>query len=154
MNECQIAAAGPLAPWRLTDVFVLYAGAVVGATVVLLGWWGASGSLALSTQVMWVTVGVAGVLFAGVCSTAWLVSGRRAVGQRQQQLLGAWASVAAAAPAAATDDEPVTADRPIVTGSGMTRYHRPDCPLVAGKDVAPIAAPDAAALRPCGVCRP
>ena len=39
-----------------------------------------------------------------------------------------------------------------VAGPGMTRAHRPDCPLVRGKAVAPGAATDAARLADCGVC--
>ena len=38
-----------------------------------------------------------------------------------------------------------------VSGAGMTLFHRPDCLLVAGKDV--VGAQEAG-LQACGMCRP
>ena len=42
----------------------------------------------------------------------------------------------------------------LVTAPGMTRFHRPACPLAAGKPVQPVRPDEAdgAGLVPCGVC--
>ena len=41
-----------------------------------------------------------------------------------------------------------------VSAPGMTRFHRPACPLAAGKPVRPLRPGEAggAGLVPCGVC--
>ncbi len=43
-----------------------------------------------------------------------------------------------------------SADGPAVALAGMTRYHRPDCPAVAGGAAVPIG--PRAGLEPCGLC--
>ena len=145
-----------LGPWRLGDVLRLYAGSAIGAIVLLLAWWGTSGSIVLSTQVTWLAAGVGGLLVAGAFNTAWLVSGRRTLGQRQQQLLERWATSDAGPVAGAMRSHDGAAPSVVVSSPTMTRYHRADCPLVAGKDVAPIdsTADEDLERRPCGVCRP
>jgi hypothetical protein len=40
----------------------------------------------------------------------------------------------------------------LVSGAGMTLFHRPDCMLVAGKNV--IAVDRAGDLQACGMCQP
>jgi hypothetical protein len=42
----------------------------------------------------------------------------------------------------------------LVTAPGMTRFHRPACPLAAGKPVEAVRPDEAegAGLVPCGVC--
>ncbi|MDQ1503583.1 MAG: hypothetical protein QOD57_1310 [Actinomycetota bacterium] len=47
---------------------------------------------------------------------------------------------------------PSTVGEGSVSGTGMTLFHRPDCILVAGKDV--IAVDRAGDLQACGMCRP
>jgi hypothetical protein len=44
----------------------------------------------------------------------------------------------------------------LVASPSMRRYHRPSCPLAAGKDAQAWSLPDHVAARrqPCGVCRP
>jgi hypothetical protein len=44
----------------------------------------------------------------------------------------------------------------LVTGDGMTLFHRPDCQLVTGKpvEVAPRSAHEGRGLQACGVCGP
>jgi hypothetical protein len=45
---------------------------------------------------------------------------------------------------------------PLVAGPNMARYHRPSCPLAAGKPVRPEnrRAHEQAGRRACGVCAP
>jgi hypothetical protein len=98
---------------------------------------------------------------------SWILSGRRALGERRAALL---ARMAAAAPADRPDlarptagDEPgllaagldVTEDFPVAV-AGLSRYHRPGCPLTAGRaaERAALLTHVQAGRRPCGICTP
>jgi hypothetical protein len=134
-------------PWRLQHLLLLYAALAVAALVMLASWFGASGTTKLSTQIVWLNVGAAGVVLAGTAIALWLMVGRRAVGLRVQGLIGRLAA------------PPVEARRDsarLVAGPRMTRYHREDCPLVQGKRVRPASAAQhqRAGRLPCGVCAP
>jgi hypothetical protein len=51
-------------------------------------------------------------------------------------------------------DTEMTSTTTLVSASSMTRYHRPDCPLVSGKEVRPLseARHRARGRRACHVC--
>lgn len=123
----------------------------VGAVLLLVSWWGASGTTRLRDQVTWVNVGVAGLIVSGTGIALWLLHGYRAVGERQRLLLAGLET--APPPDTATTGE---GDAALVSGRGMTRYHRTDCPLVAGKPVRRAArhVHERAGRRPCGMCMP
>ncbi|MFC7179254.1 hypothetical protein ACFQMG_06715 [Kitasatospora paranensis] len=128
-----------------------------GAVLCVLGWYGVSGESQAARQLPYLasaTAPGAALIVAG----AVLIAGRPGRGaggapadRRLDQL---YALLVTEAPAA----EPgrVAAGPPVGLPDG-TLYHRPDCPLAAGK---PGAAPvDAAAVRarglaPCPVCDP
>jgi hypothetical protein len=44
----------------------------------------------------------------------------------------------------------------VVAAEGLRRFHRPDCPIAAGRGWSPLPrrAHEAAGRGPCGICRP
>jgi hypothetical protein len=148
----RVAPAGPV-PWRPAHLAVLWVTVAVGATLLMLAWWGASATASGSSQVAWIDIGVCGLLVAGVGITSWVFAGRRAVGARRMRLLpDALHATARAADAPSVDER----GGRLVTAAHLTRYHRAGCPMVAGKSVraATEARHRAAGLEPCGVCLP
>jgi hypothetical protein len=127
----------------------------IGAAALVVGWIGVSGEPATSRQTAWMDVGIGGLVIAGIGTAVWLMTARRAIGQRRRELLP---DIAAAAPRALVDITP--AEEPplerLVVLPGMTRYHRSSCELVAGKPVKPLNGRrrKATSLAPCGVCQP
>ena len=117
------------------------------ATIVLAG--RASAERASSgAQGVWVAVAVAAALISAAGNGVWLGTLRRAANGRRQRVFTRLAGKAAPTEAdcLAAEAEGV----PAVMVAGLTLRHRPDCPLVAGKDVVPAIA-DA---QPCGWCSP
>jgi hypothetical protein len=140
-------------PWTVEDLLRTYLGNAVGLVAVLTSWYGVSGTAVPERSVRWLVIGIGGVITIGTVNGLWLLAGRRAVGERTalvtrgvEQLLPALSAVG---------------PRPVVTNelsefvavTGGTRYHTPDCQLVAGKTV--VHGEQALADRlPCGVCTP
>jgi hypothetical protein len=129
-------------------------GNVIAVSLAVAGWAGASGEVLVSRQLPWAALAGAAVVVAGAANAGWLLTGRRAVAERQASALGrAFPAVVrlfpSERPSAAPGDEPVA-------GPGMTRYHRPTCLLAAGKDVAPapVGLHRRAGRRPCELCAP
>lgn len=148
-------AAGPPVPWRPAEAIWTTALNIVGAVVVFVGWLGVSGTARLSHQYGWTSVAVVGLVIAALGNGLWLLGGRRAVGVRRRRLLADPPRGAVDVTSAAVATSPPADDR-LVTAPAMTRYHRPGCILVRGKDVRPYepARRGAPAARPCGMCRP
>jgi hypothetical protein len=136
-------------PWGMSDLLAIYATTFVGLLLVFLAWFGTSASVRLGSQVRWTNVGVAGVIVLGAGNLFWLLRGKRATGELRRLVL----------PLVPLGDERPTAIStagPLVAGPAMTRFHRVDCALVAGKDVTP-ASKDVhvrAGRDACGVCLP
>ncbi|HEV7862665.1 MAG TPA: hypothetical protein VGR20_08195, partial [Acidimicrobiia bacterium] len=98
------------------------------------------------------SLGVAATTVALLGLVSWLVAGLRRVRRLRHEvfpLLEASAVARRSAGAAAT---PIGSA--FVTAPGMTRFHRPACPLAAGKPVRPVRSDEAQGegLVPCGVC--
>jgi len=124
--------------------------AAVGLALLMAAWVGASDQRDSADQMTWLNLGVAGVLVtAGVCGT-WVLQGRRAVEHRL-------AVVLSGADEIVLDDiaEAAGPER-LATAARMTRYHLPDCLLLAGKAVSfeTRAAHEQAGLQPCEMCSP
>lgn len=137
-------------PWRLGDLLVLYATTAIGVVLVLSAWYAASDELTLADQTGWLTVGTAGVVVLGAGNLAWLLAGWRAVTLERRRVC-ALVPATPAAPAA-----PAEVVGELVAARSMTRFHRPDCALVAGKRVRhyALATHEARGRRPCDVCQP
>ncbi|HVW32123.1 MAG TPA: hypothetical protein VHL53_06255, partial [Acidimicrobiia bacterium] len=141
--------------WNRTARIVVGACSAGGVALMVAGWVRTSGAGAVDAQIPWLDLAVSGLLLAGLGNVLWLSAGRRSVADLRVALLPAGFGLAAGADRA--DDagprqrrnEPVAAD-------GMTRYHRADCLLAAGKPAVAASRPahEAAGRAPCGTCRP
>jgi len=123
-----------------------------GLALMISGWVQLSGGSSVDAQIPWLNVAVSGLLLAGFGNTLWLLRGRRSVADLRTSLLP---------PTFGTTGEPVDApvpaeQRQLVSAAGMTRYHRPDCLLAAGKPVvgASRRTHEMAGRLPCRTCRP
>jgi hypothetical protein len=153
-----------LRPWTGNDLVIVCVTTIVALGLVAVGWHGVSGEVEVRRQVLWLDLGVAGVLLLGVGNAQWVLRGRRAVGDRRARLLPLGGEpigepAGGLTPGAGTAGAPPMAPRRaegVVAGAAMTRYHRPDCELVAGKEVVTAGRNEHAAQgrRPCAVCEP
>ena len=115
------------------------------ATIVLAG--RASAERASSGgQGLWMAVAVAAALISAAGNGVWLSTVRRAANGRRQLVFARLADKAETA--AAGSPAAIGEGAPAVMVAGLTLRHRPDCPLVAGKDVVPATA----AAQACGWC--
>jgi hypothetical protein len=130
--------------------------AVIGAAgfvAMAVAWKGTATTIRVERQVDWLPLGVAGASAATLAMVGWVLAGRRSVAERVARLSALvgtpswWDAESPAGPAAA-------AEAAFVATDGMVRYHRPSCPLVAGKPARALgrAAHEAAGRRPCGIC--
>ncbi len=140
-------------PWQVAHLLVWYVGAAAGLVVILVAWWGASGTTRLPTLITWVDVAVVGVVVSGMANLVWLLEGRRAVGERRYAVLGDPDLTAGAAQRTVAD---LGGELSLVAAEAMTRYHRAACPAVAGRHVAAASRDDHESVgrSPCGICRP
>ena len=133
-------------PWKADDVTRAVLGQVVGAAMIVASWFEASGQLTVRGELTWLNLGLVGLIVCGVSNAVWLLQGRRNVGTARVLLLPDPATPPAAGPYAAGADARVTVNAP-----GMTMFHRPDCPLIQGKETVARAARNNQV--PCQVCK-
>ena len=134
-------------PWRKRDRTIVVGGCALGLIGLGICSWGGSGEVDLSDQLHWLVGGICCVALSAVCLAYWLLSGLRTV---RLEMARVFATVTPnRGPAAAS-----IGGTALVTVAGMVRYHRPECPLVAGKTVRELDAATIAAegLRECGAC--
>jgi hypothetical protein len=143
-------------PWHIGDVQRLLLTLALAAIGITASWVGISGTVVWSRQMLWLAVGIASTAVAGVGVMAWLLTAFRAVRVRQSRMADGLAArlVLDDDVASTTNDEVASDPSQLVAAPAMTRFHRADCPLVAGKAAAALTAARRARLRPCGVCRP
>jgi len=111
--------------------------AALGA--ILGGWFVGAGQHSSSGVWPWLSLSLAGLGLSLVTSALALFTFHQRITRR----LATFTLTAAGAP------NPVGGG--VVSGAGMTLFHRPDCMLVAGKNV---VAADPADLPACGMCTP
>lgn len=158
--------AAPARPvlWSAEDLLRWVITTGLGGIVVAVAWYVAAGEATFGQQVGPVDAALAGLVLSGIGNLAWLLHGRRALGERRRLLLP---DLGATAPALDAREKLVPAGpmapgtAPIadvfLAGEGMERYHRPECALAAGRagwTTATRHEHEAAGRRPCGVCRP
>jgi hypothetical protein len=138
--------------WPRRDRSLLAALGAFGFGLLAVSWLGVSGTTRFSTQVAWANVGGAGLLAVMVGCALRVHAGRRQVARR----LNVHPFVRR--PAAVSGSATVALDRAesFVWAAGMSRYHRSDCPAVAGKSVTSAGADAhwAEGRLPCGMCEP
>jgi hypothetical protein len=137
----------------------------LGLTAFVLGWYGASNVGTVREQIPWADLSVVGLLLVVTGQVAWILAGRRALEHRSRAICRASDDILSpllTVTSSATDAGRARAvkspgpDAGLVTAAGLTRYHRVDCLLIAGRDARP-ADPALIAgrrLRPCSACQP
>lgn len=144
---------GRQAPWSTGDLVRLIVGVAVPAVIIALAWNGTATRSQLDDQTGLVGLGVAGFLVAVLAQSLWLRSGRRAVATHAAAVQTSVASLV---------NEPPVPPSVVTTGDGlvatgdMRHFHRPDCPIAAGRgwSAEPRRNHEAAGRTPCGICTP
>lgn len=142
------ADAGAL-PWRDGDLVMLLGTTIGGLAAIAGAWFGVSGAVSVTQQAAWLNLAVAGFAVFAVGNCLWLLRLRRTVGERRIALVSLDIGLDDADAAATAPARPGTSTLRLVRVEGMTRVHYADCPLVAGKSVAPATVADG---EPCGMC--
>jgi hypothetical protein len=150
--------------WGAEDLLRWVITVGLGGIVIVVAWYVGAGEATFGQQVGPIDAALAGLLLSGIGNLAWLLHGRRALGERRRLLLpdvavetpGAEESVRllSAGPVVASA---APADEVFLAGADMERYHRPTCALASGRTgwtTATRREHEAAGRRPCGVCRP
>jgi len=148
-------------PWATGDLVRLVAFVATGAIGCAVAWTGASAQAELRDQTGWIALGVAAFGLAVVGQSLWLRQGRRAVAAHAARVLGGSGALvpAGAGPGAVSvtgaASAPGSAEQ-VVSADGLRRFHRPDCPIAAGRGWSPLPrrTQEAAGRTACGICRP
>ncbi|HUE09094.1 MAG TPA: hypothetical protein VMP41_16840 [Acidimicrobiales bacterium] len=159
----QAAPARPLL-WSAEDLLRWAITTGLGGVVIAVAWYIAAGEATFGQQVGPLDAALAGLLLSGVGNLAWLLHGRRALGERRRLLLPNVSDDAASADQETVPVGPLsrsevagTVPDEFLAGEGMERFHRPECALAAGRTGWASATREEhedAGRRPCGVCRP
>lgn len=140
-------------PWTFADARTMVLTTAGGIGILFGAWWGAGGVDIPNSQTPWLAVGIAAIVLMATGNLFWLLSGRRAVQLRKQELLARLDVVLDAFDGAAPASPRAADARVVVPGS--PRYHRPDCLLAKGKAVRPVPAKGRRKkLEPCEMCNP
>jgi hypothetical protein len=128
-------------PWTTGRVAGFGGAQAVALGAILGGWFTAAGQHSSSGVWPWLGVCLAGLGLSTAANGAAFFAARRAIARRPLPRV----SLTGRRPTRAAVHDG------LVSGAGMTLFHRPDCILVAGKNV---VAADRAGLQACGMCRP
>lgn len=154
-------------PWEPRDFVQLSVALSVSGLALAVCWYVISGKANWHDQIPWMAGAAFSLVISGFGVARWLLAGMREVHAACYEVTEAICvqrlGMLPSAQRADFDEEDavVNAQNTVstsatvwFTGDGMTRIHRPDCPMVAGKAVAPIERADAeqAGLTDCGVC--
>jgi hypothetical protein len=141
----------------------LLAGLSIAVVVMLVGWQRAAGTGDAKVAFSGLAISLAGVVVASAMVAAYTFWLRRSMGNRQAELLGPYLIAEAASHppvrtrqpnehgASGHGDHPL--DGPVLVAPGLTHFHRPGCPAIAGvKTKVTPRARVRAGLSPCGIC--
>lgn len=124
-----------------------------GAALLVLGWYGVSGQSLTAKQLPYLVSGGLGgialvVLAAALLTTQDVRRQLERLDRVEQRVTTLYDLLVEELVPAATDAAEV------VRVPGGSMYHRPTCPLVAGKETSPLGPADRLAMTPCDVCQP
>ena len=146
------AATAPHLPWSLRDLSRLIWFEIVSVLAIIGCFVGARHTQGYDHRLYWIVGGILALLLAGAGWATWVLIGSRALRDRQR------AFVAEAAPLVESASTPFVVDGVVllVSGPGMTHYHRADCVFAQDR---PVAAAKRAAhvrngLAACRICAP
>ena len=136
----------------------LLAGLSGALIVMIIGWNKAAGTHDAKAAFSGLAVSLAGVVVASAMVAAYTFWLRRSVGNRQAELLGPYLVAEAAShprlrarESIANGDDSI--DAPVLVAPGLTHFHRPGCPAIAGvKTKVTPRARVRSGLSPCGIC--
>ena len=142
--------------WGPRPALVVVVGNAVALLLITAGWLAVSGARSLPDQQNSINVGLAGILVAGAANALWLGVGRRSVRTLRDEVLPGPGAGRQAFGGEASQGIAVVDSGQLVTGPGMTRYHRPSCTMAHGKALtaARQVEHERAGLVACEVCRP
>ena len=106
-------------------------GNALALVVIVTSWYGAAGEGSPRSSMGWLNVAVVGVVIGGTTNRFWLGRGRRVLRQARSEMT-ARLGLVSGGPATLT---PEPGPERVVSGAKMTRFHRPDCPLVSREAV-------------------
>jgi hypothetical protein len=124
-----------------------------GLLLLVLGWYGVSGESLTAKQLPYLVSGGLGGVALVVLAAALLMT--QDAGRQLDRLDRVEQRVTTLYELLVEELVPAAiAEADVVRVAGGSTYHRPTCPLVAGKDTAPLEPADRLALRACDVCQP
>jgi hypothetical protein len=146
-------------PWTAEDLVRWIFASAVGGVLVGVGWYVAAGQARDTHQIGPLDLAIAGAVLGGVANVIWLLRGWHAVGERRTALVAQLSADLRPAesdgPFRGGDAEP-TWHAGALVGRQSRYFHRPTCPLAAGRGWSPepLAEHLRAGRAPCGVCKP
>lgn len=143
-------------PWAPNDLVRLVVLSLLAITGIGIAWYQASGTGTFSQQLSWLNLSIVSLIVAGLANLFWIVSGRRNVGLRRQELLERWdvPEELVTTGRFAFEPEPKVTASPsgvLVRADGMSFAHDPSCPLLDGKDLVIVTESNPAL---CAICHP
>jgi hypothetical protein len=147
-----LRGARALLPWTNDGLLRLLIAQAVALGLIMASWYAVSGAPALAAQMNGLEFGIAGLALSGGANGLWLLHGRRTVGLARVATLSSHISPDESR-GSSIDRRHI--DVALVAVPGSTRYHRAECPMVAGRTLQPLVETDAAAaMVPCELCQP
>jgi hypothetical protein len=135
---------GPVVAWGLAGL---------GGLLLVLGWYGVSGESLTAKQLPYLVSGGLGGIALVILAAALLTT--QDVRRQLDRLQTVEQRVTTLYELLVEELVPKALDAAdVVCVAGGSTYHRPTCPLVAGKETAPPGAAERLALTPCDVCQP
>jgi hypothetical protein len=125
------------------------------AVLVMACWYGASTRATPQQQMPWMNAAAIVAVLAFALQGGWLLAGQRAVARRGRALRRSAAAIVDTFPPTAAMSA-ATGEDELVSGVGMTRFHRAGCAFVQGRETRVVTAAKIRRQRllPCPMCRP
>jgi hypothetical protein len=140
-------------PWKVADAQRLLVRLGLGLAAIVVAWIGASGTITWRNQVIWTAVGAGGVLISTMAGAGWLLPAFSAIKVEQRALKDEIRALTVRR-VTQIESDGGTPETTLLWAPGMSRYHRPSCPVVDGKLVQTISQSECRQreLLPCGMC--